>query len=82
MSGKERDENGTGHVSFRAIYQNGRRARVEEDTNGGGKTDRWIYYDATRDGEIVLKEEKDLNGDGTVDLWSYYEDWSPHATGC
>lgn len=70
---EERDENGTGHVSFRATYQNGRRAKVEKETNGGGKTDFWIYYDTTKDGEIVLKEERDLNGDGVVDLWSYYE---------
>jgi antitoxin component YwqK of YwqJK toxin-antitoxin module len=70
---EERDENGSGRVSFRAIYQNGRRAKVEEDTNGAGKTDHWIYYDTSRDGDIVLKEEQDLNGDGMVDLWSYYE---------
>jgi hypothetical protein len=70
---EERDENGTGYVSFRAIYQNGRRAKVEEDTNGADKTDLWIYYDTTKDGEILLKEERDLNGDGVVDLWSYYE---------
>ena len=71
---QERDENGNGRVSFRAIYQNGRRAKVEEDTNGAGKTDHWVYYDTSKDGEIVLKEERDLNGDGAVDLWSYYED--------
>jgi hypothetical protein len=70
---EERDENGTGHVSFRTVYQNGRRAILEEDTNGRGRTDHWIYYDTTKDGETVLREERDLNGDGTVDLWSYYE---------
>ena len=70
---EERYENGTAHVSFRAIYQNGRRAKLEKDTNGRGKTNHWIYYDTTKDGEIVLKEESDLNGDGTIDLWSYYE---------
>lgn len=70
---EERDENGTGQVSFRAIYQNGRRARLEEDTKGRGKTDHWIYYDTSKDGEIVVKEENDLNGDGSVDLWTYYE---------
>lgn len=70
---EERDEYGTGHLSFRATYQNGRRAKVEKETHGGGKTDFWIYYDTTKDGEIVLKEERDLNGDGVVDLWSYYE---------
>jgi len=70
---EERDENGTGNVSFRAIYQNGRRAKLEEDASGRGKTDHWTYYDTTKDGEIVLKEENDLNGDGSVDLWSYYE---------
>jgi len=70
---EERDENGTGNVSFRAIYQNGRRAKLEEDASGRGKTDHWTYYDTTKDGEIVLKEESDLNGDGSVDLWSYYE---------
>ena len=73
MSGK-RDDNGTGGVSFRTLYQNGRRAKIEEDTSGRGKIDRWIYFDSNRDGEIVLKEERDLNGDGVVDLWSYYED--------
>jgi antitoxin component YwqK of YwqJK toxin-antitoxin module len=70
---EERDENGTGHVSFRTVYQNGRRAILEEDTNGRGRTDHWIYYDTTKGGETVLREERDLNGDGTVDLWSYYE---------
>jgi hypothetical protein len=70
---EDRDENGNGHVSFRALYQNGRRAKVEEDSNGAGKTDHWIYYDTTKDGENVLKEERDLNGDGMVDVWSYYE---------
>jgi antitoxin component YwqK of YwqJK toxin-antitoxin module len=73
MVREERDENGNGHVSFRAIYQNGRRVKLEEDTSDRGKIDHWIYFDTTKDGEIVLKEEKDLNGDGVVDLWSYYE---------
>lgn len=73
MVREERDENGNGHVSFRAIYQNGRRVKLEEDTSGRGKIDHWVYFDTTKDGEIVLKEEKDLNGDGVVDLWSYYE---------
>lgn len=63
---EERDQNGSGQVS-------GRRAKIEEDTNGAGKTDRWIYYDTSTDAEIILKEERDLNGDGTVDLWSHYE---------
>ncbi len=71
---EDRDENSTGHVSFRALYQNGRLAKVEKDTSGGGKPDLWIYYDTTKDGEVVSKEERDLNGDGVVDLWSYYED--------
>jgi hypothetical protein len=73
MVREERDENGNGHVSFRAIYQNGRRVTLEQDTSGRGKIDHWIYFDTTKDGEIVLKEERDLNGDGVVDLWSYYE---------
>jgi antitoxin component YwqK of YwqJK toxin-antitoxin module len=73
MVREERDENGNGHVSFRAIYQNGRRVKLEEDTSDRGKIDHWIYFDTTKDGEIVLKEERDLNGDGVVDLWSYYE---------
>ena len=71
---EERDDHGTGDVSFRAIYQNGRRAKIEEDKSGRGKIDHWIYFDSSKDGEIVLKEERDLNGDGVVDLWSYYED--------
>jgi hypothetical protein len=35
--------------------------------------DLWVYYDTSRDDEIVVKEEKDLNGDGAVDLWTYYD---------
>lgn len=70
---EERDVHGTGQVSLRAIYQNGRRARIEEDTEQRGKMDHWIYYDTSKDGEIVLKEERDLDGDGTVDVWSHYE---------
>ena len=58
---------------FRAIYQNGRIAKVEKDTSSAGRPDLWIYYDASQDGEIVLKEERDLNGDGVADLWTYYE---------
>jgi hypothetical protein len=46
---------------------------VEKDTSGSGRTDLWVYYDASRDGEVVLKEERDLNGDGFADLWNYYE---------
>ncbi|HEY3152097.1 MAG TPA: hypothetical protein VGK65_10600, partial [Candidatus Binatia bacterium] len=70
---EERDEFGQGQMTYRANYQNGRLARVEKDTSGNGRPDLWIYYDATRDGEIVVKEERDLNGDGVVDLWSYYD---------
>jgi hypothetical protein len=70
---EERDETGQGTMTYRALYQNGRRAKVERDSSGGGRTDLWIYYDADRDGEIVVKEERDLNGDGIPDLWSYYE---------
>lgn len=73
ISREERDENGDGRPSFRATYQNGRLAKVEKDLDRGGKIDLWIYYDTTKDQELVLKEEKDLNGDGAIDLWSYYE---------
>jgi hypothetical protein len=74
MIREERDENGNGDVSFRALYQNGRRAKIEKDNGGRGKIDHWIYFDLSKDGEILLKEERDLNGDGVVDLWAYYED--------
>jgi hypothetical protein len=50
---EERDENGNG-VSFRALYQNGRRAKIEQDSGGRGKIDYWIYFDLNKDGEIVL----------------------------
>jgi hypothetical protein len=46
---------------------------VEKDTTGSGRPDLWIYYDSSRDGEVVVKEERDLNGDGAADLWSYFE---------
>jgi len=70
---EERDETGQGRMSYRAIYQNGRLAKVEKDNSGNGRSDLWIYYDTTRDGEVVTKEERDLNGDGIPDLWSYYD---------
>ncbi|MBI4525264.1 MAG: hypothetical protein HY695_15785 [Deltaproteobacteria bacterium] len=70
---EERDENGDGLVSFRAIYQKGRLARVEKDLDRDGRTDLWIYYDPSKDQDLVLREERDLNGDGTVDVWSYYD---------
>jgi hypothetical protein len=70
---EERDEIGQGRMTYRANYQNGRLAQVEKDTSGTGRPDLWITYDATRDGEVVIKEERDLNGDGAADLWSYYD---------
>ena len=60
-------------MTYRATYQDGRLATVERDSSGGGRADLWIFYDAQRDGEIVLKEERDLNSDGIPDLWSYFE---------
>ena len=70
---EDRDELGTGHANFRAFYQGGRLAKVEKISNGSGRTDRWIYYDTSQNGEIVLREEQDLNGDGIIDVWSHYE---------
>lgn len=70
---EERDETGRGSMTYRAVYQDGRLAKVERDSSGGGRSDLWIYYDASREGEIVIKEERDLNGDGVPDLWSYFE---------
>ena len=70
---EERDETGQGTMNYRAIYQNGRIAKVEKDTTGSGRIDLWIYYDSSRDGEVVIKEERDLNGDGVADLWSYFD---------
>ena len=70
---EERDENGQGRMTYRASYQNGRLTKVEKDTTGQGRADLWIYYDATKDGEVVVKEERDLNGDGMPDLWSFFD---------
>ena len=70
---EERDENGQGRMTYRANYQNGRIEKVEKDSSGQGRPDLWIYYDTSRDGEIVVKEERDLNGDGVADLWSFYD---------
>ena len=70
---EERDELGRGFANHRAFYQNGRLAKVEKDSTGSGKTDRWVYYDPSQSGEIVIREEQDLNGDGMVDMWSHYE---------
>jgi hypothetical protein len=70
---EERDESGQGRMTYRASFQNGRLAKVEKETTSSGRPDLWIYYDSSRDGEIVTKEERDLNGDGIADLWTYYE---------
>jgi hypothetical protein len=70
---EERDESGLGRINYRASYENGRLAKVEKDTTGSGRIDLWIFYDSSRDGEVVLREERDLNGDGFADLWSHYE---------
>ncbi|HET9918177.1 MAG TPA: hypothetical protein VFQ89_13775, partial [Candidatus Binatia bacterium] len=71
--GEERDENGQGRMTYRASYQNGRIEKVEKDSSGQGRPDLWIFYDTSRDGEVVVKEERDLNSDGVADLWSYYD---------
>ena len=70
---EERDETGQGRTTYRATYQNGRLAKVEKDSIGSGRSDLWVYYDTSRDGDVVTKEERDLNGDGIADLWTYYE---------
>ena len=40
-------------MTYRASYQNGRLAKVEKDSSGPGRPDLWIYYDTSRDGEII-----------------------------
>lgn len=70
---EERDETGQGRMTYRATYQNGRLAKVERDASGSGRPEQLVYYDTSRDGEVVIKEERDLNGDGVPDLWTYYE---------
>jgi hypothetical protein len=60
-------------MSYRATYKNGRLSKVEKETGSTSRTDLWIYYDTSQDGEVVTKEERDLNGDGIPDLWSYFE---------
>ena len=71
---EERDESGAGRMTYRAMYDNGRLARVEKETSGNGRTDLWIFYDTTKEGEMVVREEKDLDGDGIIDVWSYYDE--------
>jgi hypothetical protein len=70
---EERDETGQGRLTYRAVYENGRLAKVEKDGSGQGRPDLWVYYDTSKEGEVVLKEERDLNGDGVADLWAHYE---------
>jgi len=70
---EERDEAGQGRMTYRASYQNGRIEKVEKDSSGQGRPDLWLFYDTSRDGEIVVKEERDLNGDGVADLWTFYD---------
>jgi hypothetical protein len=70
---EERDDTGQGRATYRAIYQNGKLARVEKDTLGNGRPDTWIYFDPSKEGDVVAKEERDLSGRGVPDLWTYYE---------
>ena len=70
---EERDETGQGRLTYRALYENGRLAKVERDRSGQGRPDLWVYYDTSKEGEVVLREESDLNGDGLADLWAHYE---------
>ncbi len=70
---EERDEEGNGVPTYRALYEDGRLAKVEEDLDRDGRVDSWSYYDPKVSAETVVREERDFNRDGGVDLWSYYE---------
>ena len=63
------DSDYDGKVDQVEIYDNkGQIIRVESDTTGTGKTDKWVYY---KDGKPV-RSEKDTNADGKPDVWSEF----------
>ncbi len=64
------DRNYDGVVDRIEVYdEKGLILRVEADTNGDGKMDEWVYYEAG----IPVKGEKDLNADGKADTAMFYD---------
>jgi hypothetical protein len=63
------DSDYDGKIDQVEIYDdNGQIIRVESDTTGDGKTDKWVYYDNGK----PVKSEKDTNADGKPDVWSEF----------
>jgi hypothetical protein len=60
---------GTGQPRTRMLYESGTLARGEFDTNGDGKVDQWLFYDAK--GHLI-RAEYDQNGDGRPEQWEHF----------
>jgi hypothetical protein len=60
------DYNADGSIDVRTYMRNGRPVRLEGDTDGDGRVDRWEYYRA--DGEL-LRIGASSEDDGRVDTW-------------
>jgi hypothetical protein len=64
------EANGKGQViTRREFYENGTLVRVEEDTNGDGRTDKWERYVKGRLASVDL----DLDGNGVADRRLVYD---------
>ncbi len=63
------DSDYDGTVDQTEIYDNeGQIIRVESDTTGNGKADKWVYYEKGK----PVRSEKDTNADGKPDVWSEF----------
>lgn len=59
-----------GSTELRAFMQGTRFERIEIDTNGDGRPDRWEFYDVRN---VILRAEQSTRFDGTVSRWEHYE---------
>jgi hypothetical protein len=60
---------GAGQPRTRMLYEAGTLARGEFDTDGNGKVDQWLFYDAK--GHLI-RAEYDQNGDGRPEQWEHF----------
>jgi len=78
----ERDDNGS--IEARAYMAGTQFDRIEIDTDGDGKPDRWEYYSTSKPpsgaptgaaaaANLIVRAEQATRGDGAVSRWEYYE---------
>jgi hypothetical protein len=66
---EEADRDFDGRFDEVAFFENAKITRREQDSNGDGRVDTWLYLD---EGTAPTRAERDTNGDGRKDYWEYY----------